>query len=117
MLSSEQVVDRLRASDALLLPSLDEGLPTVILEAMACGIPVVATDCGGVSEAITDGVEGLLVPPRDSAALAQALERLWRDPQLGARMGEAGRRTATSRFTLERQLDEFLAMYREVARA
>jgi glycosyltransferase involved in cell wall biosynthesis len=99
------------------VPSLDEGLPTVILEAMACGVPVVATDCGGVSEALTDGVEGFVVPPRDSEALKRALERLWREPELRTRMGEAGRRTATSRFTLERQLDEFLAMYREVARS
>jgi len=116
-LSSDEVADRLRASDALLVPSLDEGLPTVILEAMACGVPVVATDCGGVSEALTDGVEGFVVPPRDSEALKRALERLWREPELRTRMGEAGRRTATSRFTLERQLDEFLAMYREVARS
>jgi glycosyltransferase involved in cell wall biosynthesis len=114
---SAEVARRLRASDALLLPSLNEGLPTVLLEAMACGVPVVATDCGGVSEAFTDGVEGFLVPPRDAKALAEALARLWRDPELRARMGEAGRRTATSRFTLERQLDEFLAMYREVAAA
>jgi glycosyltransferase involved in cell wall biosynthesis len=88
-----------------------------MLEAMACGVPVVATDCGGVSEALTDGVEGFIVPPRESEALAEALRRLWRDPGLRARMGQAGRRTATSRFTLERQLDEFLALYREVARA
>ena len=114
---SAEVARRLQASDVLLLPSLDEGLPTVLLEAMACGVPVVATDCGGVSEAFTDGVEGFLVPPRDAGALADALARLWRDPELRARMGEAGRATATSRFTLERQLGEFLALYREVAHA
>jgi glycosyltransferase involved in cell wall biosynthesis len=115
--ASAEVARRLQASDALLLPSLDEGLPTVLLEAMACGVPVVATDCGGVSEALTDGVEGFLVPPREPEALAGALARLWRDPGLRARMGEAGRATATSRFTLERQLEEFLALYREVAGA
>jgi colanic acid/amylovoran biosynthesis glycosyltransferase len=114
---SEEVVRRLQASDALLLPSLDEGLPTVVLEAMACGTPVVATDCGGVREAVTDGVEGFVVQPRDAEGLAQALERLWREPELRERMGDAGRRTATSRFTLKRQLDEFLALYTEVARA
>ncbi len=108
---------RLRASDALLVPSLDEGLPTVVLEAMACGVPVVATDCGGVSEALTDGVEGFLVPPREPEALAAALARLWRDRDLRESMGRAGRRTATSRFTLTRQIDEFLALYRELARA
>jgi glycosyltransferase involved in cell wall biosynthesis len=77
----------------------------------------VATDCGGVREAVTDGVEGFVVQPRDAEGLARALERLWREPDLRERMGAAGRRTATSRFTLERQLDEFLALYTEVARA
>lgn len=113
---SQEVARRLQASHAFLLPSLDEGLPTVMLEAMASGVPVVATDCGGVSEAVTDGVEGFVVPPRDAEALAAALTRLWREAELRKRMGAAGRRTAMSRFTLERQLDEFLALYREVAR-
>jgi colanic acid/amylovoran biosynthesis glycosyltransferase len=115
MAPSREVARRLQESHALLLPSLDEGLPTVVLEAMASGVPVVATDCGGVSEALTDGVEGLVVPPRDSDALAAALRRLWSEPELRARMGEAARHTATTRFTLERQVDEFHALYREVA--
>jgi glycosyltransferase involved in cell wall biosynthesis len=115
-LATAEVAERLRDSDVLLVPSLMEGLPTVVLEAMASGVPVVATDCGGVSEAVTDGREGLLVAPRDAEALARALERLWRDPELRARMGEAGRETATSRFELDRQLREFLALYTEVAR-
>ncbi len=115
-LPSAEVAERLRESDVLLVPSLMEGLPTVVLEAMASGVPVVATDCGGVSEAMTDGQEGLLVAPRNAEALAQALERLWRDPALRARMGEAGRQTATSRFELDRQLREFQALYTEVAR-
>jgi glycosyltransferase involved in cell wall biosynthesis len=117
MAPSREVARRLQASDVLLLPSLDEGLPTVVLEAMACGVPVVATDCGGVAEAVTDGVEGFVVPPRDSDALTAALMRLSQKPELRKGMGEAGRRTATSRFTLERQLDEFHALYREVAGA
>jgi colanic acid/amylovoran biosynthesis glycosyltransferase len=114
---SEEVAHRLRQAHVLLLSSVDEGLPTVVLEAMASGVPVVATECGGVAEAVTDGREGFLVAPRDSDALADALFRLWRDPGLRARMGEAGRATATSRFTLQRQLDEVAAMYGEVARA
>ena len=114
---SREVARMLQESHVLLVPSLDEGLPTVVLEAMASGVPVVATDCGGVSEALTDGVEGFIVPPRDSDALADALTRLWQDPALRQSMGEAGRRTATSRFTLGRHLDEFHALYREVAGA
>jgi glycosyltransferase involved in cell wall biosynthesis len=113
---SAEVARRLAKSDVLLHASVDEGLPTVVLEALACGVPVVATDCGGVSEALTDGVEGFVVPPRDPGRLADAVQRLWESPELRARMGEAGRATATARFTLERQLDEFDALYREVAR-
>jgi glycosyltransferase involved in cell wall biosynthesis len=113
--ASADVARTLQGADALLHPSVIEGLPTVLLEAMACGVPVVATDCGGVTEAVTDGVEGFVVPTRQPGELAVALERLWRDPGLRARMGAAGRRTVTSRFTLERQLDEFVALYREVA--
>jgi colanic acid/amylovoran biosynthesis glycosyltransferase len=112
---SRAVALQLQASHVFLLPSLEEGLPTVVLEAMASGVPVVATDCGGVSEAVTDGVEGFVVPPRDAEALATALTRLWREPELRKRMGEAGRRTATSRFRLDRHLDEFHELYREVA--
>lgn len=113
--SSAEVARRLAGSDVLLHSSVDEGLPTVVLEAMACGVPVVATDCGGVSEALTDGVEGRVVPPRDPDALADAVLELWESPALRARMGQAGRATAMARFTLERQLGEFDALYREVA--
>jgi colanic acid/amylovoran biosynthesis glycosyltransferase len=112
--SSAEVAERLRGSDVLLLPSLCEGLPTVVLEAMACGVAVVASDCGGVREAVCDGVQGLLVAPRDAVGLAGALERLWRDPGLRARMGVEGRRTVVSGFTLDRQLDQFVALYEEV---
>jgi glycosyltransferase involved in cell wall biosynthesis len=115
--SSAEVARYLQASHAFLLPSLSEGLPTVVLEAMASGVPVVATDCGGVSEALTDGVEGFVVPSRDPDALATALMRLWREPELRTRMGEAGRRTVESRFTLDDHLDEFHSLYREVAAA
>jgi colanic acid/amylovoran biosynthesis glycosyltransferase len=112
---SREVARMLQESHVLLVPSLDEGLPTVILEAMSSAVPVVATDCGGVSEALTDGLEGFIVPPRDADAITAALMRLWREPELRKRMGQAGRRTVTSRFTLERHLDEFHALYREVA--
>jgi glycosyltransferase involved in cell wall biosynthesis len=114
-LPSAEVAERLRSSDVLLLPSLSEGVPNVVLEAMACGVAVVASDCGGVREAVCDGVQGLLVAPRDAVGLAGALERLWRDPGLRARMGVEGRRTVVSGFTLDRQLDQFLELYRGLA--
>jgi glycosyltransferase involved in cell wall biosynthesis len=114
---SEEVRRALRAADALLHPSLSEGMPTVMLEAMACELPVVVTDVGGVREALGDGVEGIVVPPRDPAALAAALERLRRDPPLRRRMGEAGRRRVRAEFTLEQQLDQFEDFYLALARS
>jgi glycosyltransferase involved in cell wall biosynthesis len=116
-LPTPQVIEQLRAADVLLHPSVSEGLPTVLVEAMACGIPVIATDVGGVTELVSDGVDGLVVPCRDPAAMADALEALWRDPALRARMGAAGRHTVQSGFTLERQLGAFQQLYEEVARA
>jgi glycosyltransferase involved in cell wall biosynthesis len=111
----EQVSRRLAAADVLLHPSVAEGIPNVVLEAMACGIPVVATNVGGVSEVVTDGVEGLVVDARNPEALAQALVRLAAEPTLRARMGAAGRDRIERDFTLDSQLEHFLAMYREVA--
>src|SRR5262249_20949455 len=69
-----------------------DGGPNVLIEAMACGVPVVATAISGIPELIEDGVTGLLVPPDDPAALAGAIERLLGDPALRRRLGEAGQR-------------------------
>ena len=112
--TAAQLSATLAGADVLLHASLAEGIPNVVLEAMACGIPVVSTDCGSVSEALTDGVEGYIVPAREPEALAAALTRLWRDPELRRRMGAAGRRTIESRFTLAGQIEQFLELYREV---
>lgn len=89
----------LKASDAFVLPSRWEGLPIVILEAMAAGLPVVATDVGGVAEAVEDGVTGIVVPAEDPDALALALERLAQSPQQRAEMGHNARQRA-ERFDL-----------------
>jgi glycosyltransferase involved in cell wall biosynthesis len=89
----------------------------VIVEAMACGVPVVAARCGGIPEAISDGVEGFLVAPRQPEELAEALLRLWRDPALRRRMGAAGREKFLTEFTLEFEHGAFMEMYREVAGA
>jgi glycosyltransferase involved in cell wall biosynthesis len=115
--SSPEISRRLRASDVFLHSSLSEGVPTAVVEAMACGLPVVATDCGGVSEAVTDGVEGFVVATREPEQLAGAMLRLLRDPGLRVRMGEAGRARVLSEFTLEREHGAFLTMYRELAAA
>jgi glycosyltransferase involved in cell wall biosynthesis len=87
----EEVARWLQAADAFVLASHNEGLPNVVLEAMACRLPVVATDVGGTGEAVLDGVSGLLVPPRDVGSLAEAMTRISEDPELAARFGTAGR--------------------------
>jgi glycosyltransferase involved in cell wall biosynthesis len=79
------------------LPSLGEGIPTVLLEAAACGRPLVATDVPGCRDVVQEGVNGLLVPPQDPAALAEALHTLLIDEKLRARMGAAGRPDPPSR--------------------
>ena len=78
--------------DAFVAPAVgQESFGVSLVEAMAAGLPVVASDIPGYREVVTDGVEGLLVPPRDPEALAAGLVRVLRDPELAARLGEAGR--------------------------
>jgi len=110
-LSADAVRQRLQNADAFLLSSVSEGLSNAALEAMACGLPVVATDCGGMREAITNGVEGLIVPVRDAPALAEALERLWRDPVLRRRVGAMGRQKVLQYFSLSNQTAQFVELF------
>lgn len=93
--------------DVLALSSVprSEGMPTVILEAMACGLPVVATDVGAVRELVRDGETGFVVAPGDDAALADSLAALSDDSELRTRMGEAGRRRFAETFRLDRLAD------------
>lgn len=100
------------------LPSLREAQGISILEAMARRRPVVASAVGGIPEVITSGVDGLLVPPADSPALADALVRLLTDPPLRARLGEAGFRTVAERYSIDAQVRRIEAVYDEdLARA
>jgi len=78
---------------------------------MAAGVPVVATTVGGNPEVVEQGVTGFLVPPRDPAALAQAICRLLDSPELAARFGQAGRKRVTERFSLERMVQETESLY------
>jgi glycosyltransferase involved in cell wall biosynthesis len=112
------IPDLLTRSDVFVLSSRSEGLPVSILEAMAAGLPVVATDVGGVAEAVEDGETGLLVPAADSEALARALERLVSDPDLRRRLGAAGRARALRLFDATRYRAAYLELYcRELHRS
>src|SRR6185295_15455827 len=93
------VRDIVSAADVMALPSENEGLPLAVLEAMSCGRPVVATPVGGVPEAVTNGVTGLLVPASDPDALAAAIARLWRDPAFAATIGRAARARVETQFS------------------
>lgn len=111
----EDVGDILAAADIYAMPSLSEGLPLALLEAMAVGLPVVASRVGGIPEVVTDGDDALLVAPGDPAALAGAIERLIDDEQLRTRVGDAARRTAERDYTLDAMLDRYEAIYDAVS--
>jgi glycosyltransferase involved in cell wall biosynthesis len=96
------------------LPSRSEGLGLVLIEAMAAGLPVVATQVGGIPEVVVHGETGLLVPPEDAGALAAAIRQVLADPALAARMGEAGRIRAAACFSAERMAEQTVALYREL---
>ncbi|MFC2081645.1 glycosyltransferase [Candidatus Bipolaricaulota bacterium] len=103
------------ASDIAVLCSHVEGLPTSLIEAMAVGLPVVATDVGGVSEVVADGETGVLVPPGDPRALAQAIQDLIGDEVRRAAMSEAAQARVEERFSLSRTVEEHEDLYRELA--
>jgi glycosyltransferase involved in cell wall biosynthesis len=109
-------LDRLvPAFDVFCLSSKMEGLGTSLLDAMCFGRPVVATDAGGIPEAVEDGVTGRVVPVQDPAALAAALVAVLTDPSLRARLGAAGRQRFESRFSADRMVDSTLAVYDELS--
>lgn len=101
----------LAACDVVVVPSLSEGFSLVAAEAMALSRPVVATRVGGVTDVVVDGETGLLAPPADPESLGTAVARLLRDPALAVRMGEAGASRVEKHFTVERMVDEHLALF------
>lgn len=109
------VLGCMKAFDLFVMSSVTEGLGTSVLDAMACGRAVVATRAGGIPEMVEDGVNGLLVPVRDHAAMADAIVRLLKDAPLRKRLGEAGLARVRARFTVERMVAETVSVYARAA--
>jgi sugar transferase (PEP-CTERM/EpsH1 system associated) len=105
------VPEIMRGLDLFVLPSLREGISNTILEAMASGLPVVATQVGGNPELVEEGQTGMLVPSADPVALSEAVRSYLVDPEKLARHGQAGRRSAETRFSIEAMVNHYLTVY------
>ena len=110
------VYDYIAHCDALLMPSLHEGLPYTLLEAMALAVPIVASRVGGLAEVLQDGSDAILVEANRPAELADALRRLKGDVSLGARLGARAQAEQRARYSLEAMAERYLGVYREVLR-
>jgi glycosyltransferase involved in cell wall biosynthesis len=108
------VPDLLNAMDIFVLPSYSEGVSLALLEAMAAGLPVIATAVGGLTEVVRDGDNGLLIPPRDAGALAEALTRLLKSPDLAKKLGQNARKHVREHYSLDRLGREINAIYEEL---
>ena len=105
------VRELLQVFDIFVLPSLWEGLPNVLLEAMACGKPIVATAVDGTPEAVVDGNNGLIVPPKNPDKLADALMHLLQNEQEARKMGKRGRKRVENFYSIEKQMNNFQELY------
>ncbi|MBO9397911.1 glycosyltransferase family 4 protein [Shimia sp. R9_2] len=114
--SQSEVAEALSAADMLVLPSFAEGVPVVLMEAMAARRPVVATQIAGIPELVTEGVSGLLVPPGDPDALAQAIAKLLANPTRATAMGIAGRAKVEAAFDIAKEAARLRALLQERAR-
>ncbi len=108
------VADILQIFDVFVLPSLSEGLPNVILEAMACSVPVVATAVGGIPEVITDNWNGKLVPPKDSEAIARAISEVFSQNGERKKFTQNAWNLVKEKYSLQRQMKQFDSLYSEL---
>jgi glycosyltransferase involved in cell wall biosynthesis len=108
------IPDILSLMDVFILPSLAEGLGRSLLEAMAAGRPVVASNVGGIPEAVEDGKTGILVPPQEAQCLARAVAFLLDSPERACEMGRAGRRKAEKLFDEKKMIDHICSLYEEL---
>jgi glycosyltransferase involved in cell wall biosynthesis len=111
--SRQEVASAMRHCSAFVLPSHNEGLGCVYLEAMACGKPVIGCQGQGIDEVIEDGKNGWLIPANGLDELVERLSTLLASPELGARVGAAARQTVLNQFTLSHQARELIAVYRQ----
>jgi glycosyltransferase involved in cell wall biosynthesis len=109
-----EIPEFLKDADLFVLPSLWEGMPNVVLEAMASGVPTVATEVGGTPELVLEGETGVLVPPADSDALARSIITLLQDRELRSRMGQQALERAQSQFSPARMIERNEQLYAEL---
>ena len=114
-LTPSKVRDKLRESDIFLHSSLSEGFTNAVLEAQACGLPVICFNTGGLPENIIDNVSGFLIPLRDTSKMARALNKLAIDPVLRKKMGIDARKRVLNKFDITQQIDDFITLFTHLA--
>ena len=107
----DDILKVLQGADIACLPSYREGLPTCLIEAASCGLPIVTTNVPGCREVVRDGINGILVPPADAHALAKALEELILNTEKRKRFGEVGRKIASDEFSVQHIISETMRVY------
>jgi len=111
LVGRDKIAGYFQAADVFVLPSYGEGMPNALLEAMAAGLPCVATRVGGIPEAIQDGVNGILIPPKSAPAVVQAVGKIFAEPDFARNLGRAARATVTNKFSWQANAANHLKFY------